>query len=117
MPVPVVYVFGLSMDKPQALEPLPPLPTPPLPISPMEIWNFPPETTPPPGRIFANYTGFTPPGYLVCNGAEVSRTTYETLFKIFGTYYGAGNGTTTFSLPNLSNGCDANIVYIIKYEI
>lgn len=33
-------------------------------------------------------------------GAEVSRTTYADLFAIYGTTYGAGNGSTTFNLPN-----------------
>ena len=41
------------------------------------------------------------PGYLICNGAAVSRTTYKRLFEVIGTTYGAGNGSTTFNLPNL----------------
>jgi microcystin-dependent protein len=36
-----------------------------------------------------------------CNGQAVSRTTYAGLFAIFGTTYGAGNGSSTFNLPNL----------------
>lgn len=36
------------------------------------------------------------------NGAAISRTTYATLFALFGTTYGAGDGSTTFNLPNLS---------------
>lgn len=44
-----------------------------------------------------------PSGYLACNGAEVSRTTYATLFAVIGTTYGAGDGSTTFNLPNLEN--------------
>lgn len=44
----------------------------------------------------------TPPrGWLICNGAEVSRTEYADLFAVIGTYYGSGNGSTTFNLPNL----------------
>ena len=44
----------------------------------------------------------TPPeGYLVCNGAEVSRSAYPELFAAIGTTYGAGNGSTTFNLPDL----------------
>lgn len=44
----------------------------------------------------------TPPdGYLVCNGANVSRTTYATLFNAIGTAFGEGDGSTTFTLPNL----------------
>lgn len=44
----------------------------------------------------------TPPeGYLVCNGANVSRTTYADLFAVIGTTFGSGDGSTTFALPNL----------------
>ena len=44
----------------------------------------------------------TPPkGYLVCNGANVSRTTYADLFAVIGTTFGSGDGSTTFTLPNL----------------
>ena len=42
-----------------------------------------------------------PTGYLVCNGAKVSRTTYKNLFAVIGTTYGSGDGSTTFTLPNL----------------
>jgi microcystin-dependent protein len=42
----------------------------------------------------------TPSGYLDCNGAAVSRTTYAALFAIVGTKYGTGDGSTTFNLPN-----------------
>lgn len=41
-----------------------------------------------------------PTGWLKCNGAEVSRTTYAALFAVIGTTYGPGNGTTTFNLPD-----------------
>lgn len=42
-----------------------------------------------------------PDGYLVCNGANVSRTTYADLFAVIGTTFGSGDGSTTFTLPNL----------------
>ena len=42
-----------------------------------------------------------PDGYLVCNGASVSRETYADLFAVIGTTFGSGDGSTTFSLPNL----------------
>lgn len=42
-----------------------------------------------------------PTGWLLCNGAAVSRTTYATLFGIIGITYGSGNGTDTFNLPDL----------------
>ena len=43
-----------------------------------------------------------PAGWLLCNGAAVSRTvTYADLFAIIGTTYGVGDGSTTFNLPDL----------------
>ena len=42
-----------------------------------------------------------PNGYLVCNGANVSRETYADLFAVIGTTFGSGDGSTTFALPNL----------------
>lgn len=42
-------------------------------------------------------------GYLMCSGAEVSRTTYANLYNVIGTAYGAGDGSTTFNLPNFQN--------------
>lgn len=42
-----------------------------------------------------------PGGYLLCDGAQVSRTTYKPLFDVIGTTYGAGDGSTTFALPDL----------------
>lgn len=44
----------------------------------------------------------TPPvGWLECNGQAVSRTTYADLFAMIGIYYGAGDGSTTFNIPDL----------------
>lgn len=48
---------------------------------------------------FANSTA--PAGWLKCNGATVSRTTYAALFAAIGTTYGVGDGLTTFALPDL----------------
>ena len=42
-----------------------------------------------------------PSGYQICNGSELSRTTYSALFNVIGTTYGVGNGSTTFNLPDL----------------
>lgn len=42
-----------------------------------------------------------PDGWLKCDGSAISRATYADLFAIISTTYGAGNGTTTFNLPNL----------------
>ena len=41
-----------------------------------------------------------PANWRVCDGSEVSRTTYAELFNVIGTSYGEGDGTTTFNLPN-----------------
>jgi microcystin-dependent protein len=48
-------------------------------------------------------TATAPVGYLLCNGALVSRTTYADLFAVIGTTYGAGDGSTTFALPNFQD--------------
>jgi microcystin-dependent protein len=42
-----------------------------------------------------------PSGWLKCNGAAVSRTTYASLFAAIGTTFGAGDGSTSFNLPDL----------------
>jgi microcystin-dependent protein len=39
-------------------------------------------------------------GWLACNGQAVSRAVYSTLFAAIGTFYGAGDGSTTFNVPN-----------------
>jgi microcystin-dependent protein len=44
-----------------------------------------------------------PTGFLECDGAAVSRSTYSALFAIVGTTYGAGDGASTFNLPNLAD--------------
>ena len=44
-----------------------------------------------------------PTGFLECNGAAVSRSTYSALFAIVGTTYGAGDGATTFLVPDLQD--------------
>jgi len=41
-----------------------------------------------------------PTGWLLCDGSAVSRTTYANLFSVIGTTYGAGDGSTTFNLPD-----------------
>ena len=52
------------------------------------------------GEIRMWTTASAPTGWLICNGAAISRTTYANLFAVIGTTYGAGNGTTTFNIPN-----------------
>ena len=53
-----------------------------------------------------------PAGYLLCNGAAVSRSTYAELFAVTGTTYGVGDGSTTFNVPQLQGkmpqGFDGN---------
>ena len=44
-----------------------------------------------------------PSGFLECDGAAVSRTTYADLFAIVGTTYGTGDGSTTFNVPDLQD--------------
>lgn len=57
-----------------------------------------------------DYGGETAPnGWLKCDGTAVSRTDYTDLYAAFGTYFGSGNGTTTFNLPDISG----SIVYAI----
>lgn len=57
-------------------------------------------STVPPGTMI-HFAGKTlPDGWLICNGAAVSRTTYAALFAAIGTTYGSGDGSTTFNLPN-----------------
>jgi microcystin-dependent protein len=53
------------------------------------------------GSVFCMAVATVPTGYLECNGAAVSRTTYAALFAIIGVQYGAGNGSSTFNIPDL----------------
>lgn len=53
------------------------------------------------GKVCAFARNLAPSGYLKCNGAEISRTTYAALFAAIGTRFGAGDGSTTFNVPDL----------------
>lgn len=55
----------------------------------------------PAGSISAYGGSSVPVGWLECNGAVVSRTTYSTLFTAIGTTFGAGDGSNTFGIPDL----------------
>lgn len=55
----------------------------------------------PTGSVHMMATTTAPSGYLKCNGAAVSRTTYADLFTIIGTTHGAGDGSSTFNVPDL----------------
>lgn len=55
-----------------------------------------------PTGVILPFGGSTvPEGFLLCNGAAISRTTYAKLFAAIGTLYGAGDGATTFNLPDM----------------
>ena len=55
-----------------------------------------------PAGVVQQYAGAAAPtGYLLCQGQAVSRTTYAALFAVVSTTYGAGDGSTTFNVPNL----------------
>jgi hypothetical protein len=55
-----------------------------------------------PAGVITSFAGsVAPSGWLMCTGQVVSRTTYAALFAAIGTTYGAGDGTTTFKLPDL----------------
>lgn len=58
-------------------------------------------TSVPPGTVIYVARNTAPDGYIKANGAQVSRTVYADLFAAIGTTFGAGNGTTTFTLPDL----------------
>jgi len=71
-----------------------------------------PELAPPSGNISTPYdvpvgtvltfaNSSVPSGWLECNGAAVSRTTYAALFAAVGTSFGSGDGSTTFNVPDL----------------
>lgn len=56
-----------------------------------------------PAGIVMPFAGsVAPQGYLLCDGSAVSRTDYADLFTAIGTTYGAGDGSTTFNVPDLS---------------
>lgn len=56
----------------------------------------------PVGSVTAFSSTTAPSGWLLADGSAVSRTTYAELYTLLGTSYGAGNGATTFNLPNLT---------------
>ena len=55
----------------------------------------------PAGSVLPFPTSAVPSGWLQCNGANVSRSTYATLFAVLGTAYGSGDGSSTFAVPDL----------------
>ena len=59
------------------------------------------EAVVPPGAVMYFARNTAPSGWLKCNGAAISRTAYSKLFAAIGTVFGAGDGFTTFNLPDL----------------
>jgi hypothetical protein len=55
----------------------------------------------PAGAVMAFAQTTAPSGWLICNGTAISRTSYAALFAAIGTTYGAGDGSSTFNLPEL----------------
>ena len=54
-----------------------------------------------PGTLIYHSANTAPTGYIKANGAAISRTTYADLFTAIGTTYGAGDGSSTFNVPDL----------------
>lgn len=71
----------------------------PVPISQITGFNL-SSLTIPSGTMFATAVAAAPAGFLPCDGAPVDRTAYSSLFSAIGIAYGAGNGTTTFNVPD-----------------
>jgi microcystin-dependent protein len=55
----------------------------------------------PPGAVMSFAMSAAPIGWLPCDGAAISRTTFAPLFSAVKTAFGAGNGSTTFNVPDL----------------
>ena len=67
---------------------------------------------------FAGKSTAKPAYCLICDGSAVSRTSYADLFAAIGTLYGAGDGSTTFNLPNLMDaGDDGDLGYFIRAAV
>ena len=58
----------------------------------------------PTGSIMSFAGSSAPTGYLLCDGAAISRSTYSTLFGLLATTYGAGDGSSTYNIPDLLSG-------------
>jgi microcystin-dependent protein len=68
-----------------------------------QMWAVFANATPavPTGSITQFAGAVAPTGWLICDGTPISRTTYAALFAVVASVYGAGDGTTTFNLPDL----------------
>ncbi len=57
----------------------------------------------PTGSLVMFGGGTAPDGWLLCQGQAISRSTYVNLFNVIGTTFGAGDGSTTFNIPDMQN--------------
>jgi microcystin-dependent protein len=67
------------------------------------------EDATPSGSILMFAGSAAPANWLLCDGTAVSRATYNKLFQAIGTTWGAGNGTTTFNLPDMRGAAPAGV--------
>lgn len=68
--------------------------------------------------LFMWWTQTTAPdGWLICDGSQVSRITYSDLFSVIGTTFGSGDGSTTFTLPDLRAAFVRGAGSMAGYEI
>lgn len=79
----------------------------------LQILPYPLAYLPPPGTILHNTTNSLPEGFLVCDGSLLDRNEYSVLFQMIGTFYGSGDGVTTFQLPTIP--MNVPYEYIIRY--
>lgn len=71
------------------------------------VWNG--AIAAPTGSVQSYAGSSAPTGWLLCFGQNVSRTTYADLFAVISTTYGAGDGSTTFGLPDLRGRVPAGL--------
>lgn len=68
----------------------------------LEVITYAPANSANPTGSLIMFAGQAPPGgWLLCDGRAISRALYSALFAVLGTLYGAGDGSTTFALPDL----------------
>ena len=75
----------------------------------------------PVGTVIESARSTAPTGFLDCDGSAVSRSTYADLFSAIGAVYGAGDGSTTFNLPdrrgNVGRGAGTSVGYATNVTI
>ena len=69
-----------------------------------------------PGEIILFGGVSLPEGWLLCDGSEISRSDYSALFASIGTTYGAGDGNSTFNLPNFDSSLKIYILALNNYH-